>query len=490
MPFVRIAPIFGAVLVVFALTMGVPWSVAVALDDGTASLWAQSAAVAVAAGGLIWQFGRRRVGSQPDLQPRDGMLLVVLAWTALPALAALPLLLFYRLHGGSVGFVAAYFETVSAMTTTGATVLTGLDALPASVNLWRALLQWLGGMGILVLAVAVLPMLGVGGQLFRAESTGPIKDTRLTPRIAGTAKGLWSVYVALSLLCVLAYRWGGMSWLDAWIHMFTTMSLGGMSSHDASFAYFGSPRLEWVATVFMLLASGSFALYFAAVVKRSPGRIWRDVEWRGTMGLMLGSVLGVAWLLWRRGTVSDPSEALRLAAFNVVSVASTTGYASTDYLQWPVFAPIWMLMLSGMATSAGSTGAGIKMIRLLILLKLAHRELARIVHPRVVNPVTLGGRTLDAGVVYSVLAFMLVYGATVAVLTLALLLTDLPFDTALSAVVAGVNNLGPGLGEVGPAGNFAGLDDVQLALCTLAMVMGRLEMLSLLVVLTPGYWRK
>ncbi|TSE33691.1 TrkH family potassium uptake protein [Tepidimonas charontis] len=490
MPFVRIAPIFGSVMVVFAFTMSVPWLVAQSLDDGTTSLWAVSAVLSAAAGAFVWCFGRRRVGPEPDLQSRDGVLLVVLAWTVLPALAALPLWLFYRQHGGHLGWVGAYFETVSAMTTTGATVLTGLDALPASVNLWRALLQWLGGMGILVLAVAVLPMLGVGGQLFRAESTGPIKDMRLTPRIAGTAKGLWSVYAGLSLACVLAYRWGGMSWLDAWIHMFTTMSLGGMSSHDASFAYFASPRLEWIATLFMLLASGSFALYFAALVKRSPGRIWRDLEWRGTMSLMLGSVLLVAWLLWQRAVVPDPVEALRLAAFNVVSVASTTGYASTDYLQWPVFAPIWMLMLSGMATSAGSTGAGIKMIRLLILLKLAHRELARIVHPRVVNPVTLGGRALDASVVYSVLAFMLVYGGTVAVLTLVLLLTDLPFDTALSAVVACVNNLGPGLGEVGPAGNFAGLTEPQLAVCTLAMVMGRLEMLSLLVVLTPGYWRK
>ncbi|WP_334134765.1 TrkH family potassium uptake protein [Tepidimonas sp.] len=490
MPFVRIAPIFGVVVLVFSLTMGVPYAAAVALHDGTAALWAWSALFGAAWGSIIWREGRRRAGPQPDLQPRDGMLLVVLAWTVLPALAALPLLLFYRQHGGQLNFMQAYFETVSAMTTTGATVLTGLDALPASVNLWRGLLQWLGGMGILVLAVAVLPMLGVGGQLLRAESAGPIKDARLTPRIAQTAKGLWTVYALISLACLLAYRWGGMSWLDAWIHMFTTMSLGGMSSHDASFAYFASPRLEWIATMFMLVASGSFALYFAALVKRDPRRIWRDAEWRGTVVLMVASVLIVAALLWWRGVEADPATALRLAAFNVVSVASTTGYASTDYLQWPVFAPIWMLMLSGMATSAGSTGAGIKMIRLLMLLKLAHRELARIVHPRVVNPVTLGGRALDAAVLYAVLAFMLVYGGTIAALTLALLLTDMPFDTAFSAVVACVNNLGPGLGEVGPAGNYAGLSATQLAICTLAMIMGRLEMLSLLVILTPGYWRK
>jgi trk system potassium uptake protein TrkH len=240
----------------------------------------------------------------------------------------------------------------------------------------------------------------------------------------------------------------------------------------------------------MLLASGSFALYFAAFVKRSPSRIWRDPEWRGTMVCMLGSVLLIATLLLWRGTVDQPWLALRLAAFNVVSVASTTGFASTDYLQWPVFAPLWMLLLSGIATSAGSTGAGIKMMRLIILLKLARRELARIIHPRVVHPVTVGGRALDAGTVYSVLAFMLVYGGTMAVLTMALLLTEMPFDTAFSAVVASVNNTGPGLGEVGPAGNFAGLSAPQLWICALAMLMGRLELLAFLVVLTPGYWRK
>ncbi|MCS6809927.1 MAG: potassium transporter TrkG [Tepidimonas sp.] len=490
MPFLRIAPILGVVVMVFALTMLAPLGVALALHDGTAALWVTPMLTAALAGALVWAVGRHIVGPEPDLQPRDGMLLVVLAWTVLPAIATAPLLLFYHHHGGQLTFTQAYFETVSAMTTTGATVLTGLDALPPSINLWRGLLQWVGGMGILVLAVAILPMLGVGGQLLRAESTGPMKDARLTPRIEETAKGLWSVYALISLACVLAYRWGGMSWLDAWIHMFTTMSLGGMSSHDASFAYFESPRLEWIATFFMLVASGSFALYFAALVKRSPARIWRDIEWRGTWLLMLGSSVFIAWLLVQRGVVPQWGEALRLAAFNVVSVASTTGYASTDYLQWPVFAPIWMLLLSGVATSAGSTGAGIKMVRLLILLKLVRRELARIIHPRVVNPVTLAGRPIGAEVVYAVLAFMLVYGGTIAVLTMALLLTDMPFDTAFSAIVASINNLGPGLGEVGPAGNFAGLSPVQLWLCTLAMIMGRLEMLSLLVLFTPGYWRK
>ena len=385
----------------------------------------------------------------------------------------------------------AYFEAMSGLTTTGSTVITGLDALPGSINLWRCFLQWLGGMGILVLAVAILPMLGVGGsQLFRAEATGPMKDAKLTPRITETAKGLWSVYSLLSLACVLGYWLAGMPALDAWIHMFSTLSLGGLSSHDSSFGFFQSPAMEWVAIVFMLLASCNFALYFVALTKRNPGRIWRDAEWRGSMALLVGSGVFIGGLLLYKGTMSDPLDTLRVALFNVVSIGSTTGYSTVDYTTWPVFAPLFMIMLSGIATSAGSTGAGIKMARLVILFKQAKREMSRIVHPRAVNPVTLGGHLIDSSTIFSVLGFMLVYGGTIIGLTMLLLLTDMPFDTAFTAVVASVNNMGPGLNEVGPAGNFAGLTDFQTWVCTAAMLLGRLEMLSFLVLFTPGFWRK
>ncbi|MDT4839427.1 Trk system potassium uptake protein TrkH [compost metagenome] len=390
-----------------------------------------------------------------------------------------------------MSFTDAYFESMSGLTTTGATVLVGLDVLPASINLWRCFLQWLGGMGILVLAVAILPMLGVGGsQLFRAEATGPMKDAKLTPRITETAKGLWSVYSLLSLACVLGYWLAGMPVLDAWIHMFSTLSLGGLSSHDSSFGFFQSPAMEWVAIVFMLLASCNFALYFVALTKRNPGRIWRDAEWRGSMALLVGSSVFIAGLLLFKDSMSDPLETLRVALFNVVSIGSTTGYSTVDYTTWPVFAPLYMIMLSGIATSAGSTGAGIKMARLVILFKQAKREMSRIVHPRAVNPVTLGGHLIDSSTIFSVLGFMLVYGGTIIGLTMLLLLTDMPFDTAFTAVVASVNNMGPGLNEVGPAGNFAGLTDFQTWVCTAAMLLGRLEMLSFLVLFTPGFWRK
>jgi trk system potassium uptake protein TrkH len=491
MPFLRIAPILGAIMAVFGLTFWVPLGIAHFGADGATDAFFWPMLLSVGVGVLVWVIGHRGFKKTQDLQARDGMLLVGLAWSVLPALAAIPLWLHFQDTATPMTWSGAYFEAMSGLTTTGSTVLTGLDHLPVSINVWRCFLQWLGGMGILVLAVAILPMLGVGGsQMFRAEATGPMKDTKLTPRITETAKGLWMVYCVLSLLCVGAYWWGGMSMSDAWIHMFSTMSLGGLSSHDSSFGYFNSPLLEAICIVFMLIASCNFALYFVAFKKRSPGRIWRDTEWRGTMLMMLGFSVLVAALLLLKGTQDDVLIAFRWAFFNVISIASTTGYSTVDYTLWPIFAPILMIMLSGLATSAGSTGAGIKMARLLILLKQARREMKRLVHPKAVIPITNGGSMVDNATIFSILAFMMVYGATIVALTMALLLTDMRFETALSAIIASVNNMGPGLNEIGPAGNYAGLSGPQLWICSLAMLLGRLEMLSFLVLFTRGYWRK
>lgn len=487
----RVVPVFGAILMVFSWAMLVPLVVSLELGDGAHGPFRVVAVAAFCIGLLLRLLGPLR-SPMPELQLRDGIFLVALCWTLLPLTASGPFLLFFAGEREGMGFTGAYFEAMSALTTTGATVLSGLDQLPASINLWRCFLQWLGGMGILVLAVAILPMLGVGGsQLFRAETAGPMKDAKLTPRIKETAKGLWSVYCGISLCCVLAYWAGGMTPLDAWMHMFSTMSLGGLSSHDASFAYFGSPTLEWIAIVFMAIASGNFALYFLALHRRSSGVVLRDVEWRGSMLVLFGGGLLVAALLLVKGMGgSDAADTVRMALFNVISVASTTGYSTTDYTLWPVFAPIFMIMLSGIATSAGSTGAGIKMVRVLILLKQARRELARIIHPRLVNPVIVGGTVVSNSTIFSVLAFMLVYGTTVLGLTFVLLLTDMSFDVAMSGVLACVNNMGPGLGPLGPAGNFGGLSGFQTWVFTLAMLLGRLEILSFLVLFTPGFWRK
>ena len=486
----RVAPVLGKIVLVFVLTLLVPLTLSMVLADGATSAYAITMGVCALVGLSLSALGRHGVRAD-ELQSRDGILLVGLVWTLLPLIACLPFLLHFAQTPQPLSFSGAYFEAMSALTTTGSTVIVGLDHLPASINMWRCFLQWLGGMGILVLAVAIWPLLGGGGsQLFRAEATGPMKDSKLTPRITETAKGLWTVYCLLSMACLLAYRWGGMTWLDAWAHMFTTLSLGGLSTHDASFGFFNSPLLEWIAIVFMLLASCNFALYFVALVKRQPLKVLRDPEWRASIGLLVGVSLMIAALLWFKGHPADLADIIRMSLFNVISIGSTTGYATVDYTQWPVFAPIVMIILSGIATSAGSTGAGIKMARLVILIKQARREMRAIIHPRAVQPVTLAGHPVDNRTIFSVLGFMLMYGGTIIVLTLLLLLTDMPFETAFSAVVASVNNMGPGLNEVGPAGNYASLSATQLWICTLAMLLGRLEILSFLVILTPGFWRK
>jgi trk system potassium uptake protein TrkH len=479
-----VVALVGRLIALFALLMLVPLGFAVA--GGDAGQHAFAIATPVTAGvGLALSLSVRRF--RRELQPRDGFLLVAFTWVLLPAFGAVPLLM--AVPGLSV--TDAYFEAMSGFTATGATALSGLDALPLSINVWRCLLQLMGGLGIIVLAVAILPMLGVGGsQLFHTEVTGPLKDQKLTPRIAETARGLWTVYFVFAVGCFFAYRWAGMSWADAFMHMCATVSLGGFSSHDLSFGHWNSPRVEAVAVVFMLLAGVNFALYFVAWRQRSFRLLWRDIEWRAFAVVLAVSITLIVLVLMASDRQADLQQTLRRTVFHVVSVATTTGFSSYDYAQWPVFAPLLMILLGCFATSAGSTGGGIKMIRMLLLLKQARRELVRIVHPNVVNPVVLGGGTVSVRVMQSVIAYMMLYGATLVGLTMLLLFSGLDVLTAFTAVVACVNNIGPGLGDVGPAVNYGGLSDFQTWVCTLAMMLGRLELLALFVLLTPEFWRR
>ena len=477
-------PIIGALIGLFSLSLLVPLAFAWVGLDAARPAFAQALGVTAACGTLLWWFTRRH---KRELQPRDGFLLVVLVWTVLPAFAMLPLL--WAMPGLSV--TDAYFESMSGLTASGGTVLAGLDALPRSINVWRCLLQFVGGLGVIVLAVAVLPLLGVGGsQLYRAEMPGPMKDAKLTPRIAETARGLWVVYFALALACMLAYRAAGMGWADAFMHMSSTVSLGGFSAYDASFGHWNSPLLEAVAIVFMLLAGVNFARYFVVWRTRSLLPLLRCVETRSYLLVIFGVTALITGYLLAHGTYTSGFEALRQTAFHVVSLATTTGYASTDYAKWPVFAPMMMILLGCFAGCAGSTSGGIKMVRMLLLIKQARRELVHIVHPRAVVPVTLGGQTVPDQVLASVIAFMMIYGATLAGLTLAMLFTGLEPITAATAVLASVNNIGPGLGDVGPAVNFQSLNDLQTWICTLGMLLGRLELVSVLVLFTPQFWKK
>jgi trk system potassium uptake protein TrkH len=339
--------------------------------------------------------------------------------------------------------------------------------------------------------VAILPLLGVGGsQLFKAETAGPMKDQKFTPRIADTARAIWVIYGLLALGCFGAYRAAGMSWLDAFLHMCTTVSLGGFSRYDASFGHWNSPQIEAVAIVFMLLSGVNLVLYFVAWRSRSLVVLWRNAEVRAFVGVLAGSIALIAGYLTWNDAYATGLQALRHTAFHVVSVATTTGYAADDYAKWPLFAPLLMILLGCFATCAGSTGGGIKMVRMLLLLKQARRELVRIVHPHAVTPVVLGGAAVTDRVMQSVIAYMMIYGATLVTLTMALLFTGLDVVTAFTAVIACVNNIGPGLGDVGPAVNYASLSDVQTWICSFAMLLGRLELLSVLVLFTPSFWRR
>ena len=483
--FAPVLNVLARVMVGFSFMFLVPLAWAWALDDvALREIWLKCLALTLGVGVLILLLTTRH---RRELQPRDGFLLVNLVWVVLPAFAAVPLML--AMPG--LSWTDAYFESMSALTATGATALSGLDDLPTSVNVWRCFLQLIGGLGIMLLVVAVLPLLGLGGvQLYKAETPGPMKDARLTPRIAETARGLWGVYFAFSAACLLAYRWAGMSWADAFMHMCTTMGLGGFSSHDASFGYWNSASMEMVATVFMALAGISFARYFIVWRSRSGISLIRDAEVRAYGLVLVTSIAGLGLLLLSHGVYADFGDALRSAAFHVVSVATTTGYASTDYALWPVFAPVFLMFLGTFVSCAGSTGGGIKMVRMVLLLKQARRELVRALHPRVVNPVTMGRAMVPATVIASIMAYMLIYGATTIGLTMLMLLSGLDIVTAFSAVVATVNNIGPGLGQVGPASNFGVLTDFQTWVCTVAMLMGRLELLAVMVLFIPEFWRK
>jgi trk system potassium uptake protein TrkH len=476
--------VLGPVVMIFGAFMILPLIVGHLLSDPASSAYDLSTVVTLTIGAVLWIAARR---SRADLQLHHGFLLVALTWTALPALATLPLLL--GIPG--LSFTDAYFETSSAMTTTGATVLVGLDNLPPSINVWRALLQWIGGMGVVVLAVAILPMLGVAGrQVFRAETPGPMKDNKLTPRIAQTAKGLWTVYVAITLACIVSYHLGGMTWVDAVIHAFTTMSLGGYSSHDASFGFFNSPTLEAIAVVFMIVAGINFGTHFMAFYGRTFRPYQRDPEVLAFLVVLLLSCVGIGLFLWAKGTYDDPLTAMRHATFNVVSVATTTGYASTDYALWPLFAPLWMLALCCFASCSGSTGGGIKMIRAQLLLMQTSVLLKQLVHPRAFFSVKFGQVQVNTGVMIGMLGFMVLFAATIVLAVFLLVATGLDLVSALTGAIACITNTGPGLGSVGPAGNYASLTDFQKWVLSATMLLGRLELFTLLVVFSPAFWRR
>ena len=480
------ANVLGAILAAFSVSMCLPLLFAVFFShDAALSAFAPAAAIGITGGSLMWLSTRSR---KRELRIRDGILLVSLTWTIIPLVASLPLLLHFD---GELSFTDAYFEMASALTTTGATIFTSLDTLPPSINLWRHLVNWFGGMGIIVLAVAILPLLGVGGlQLFKAETPGPMKDSKLTPRIEQTAKVLWLVYAGVTAACFLTLRIAGMSWFDALCHAFSAMSLGGFSTHDASVGYFDSVAIEAVLTIFQVIAALNFATHYLAWSSRSLRAYAHDAEAKHVVRLLAVSCLGVGLYLYITGTYSTLGESIRHATFNLVTIATDCGFATQDFGAWPMFAPMWMLFLSCITVSSGSTGGGIKMIRALVIGRQAANQLKQLMHPRAVLPLRIGGRPMPDTLPAAVLGFTFLYFISIVALTFALLLSGLDFMSAFSAIIACINNMGPGLGVVGPSANYAGLTDFQSWICTIAMILGRLEIFPVVVLVTSAFWRK
>jgi len=474
--------IVGFLIAVASLMMLPPALVSWWYQDGTANIFLLSAVILFITGMAIFLPVRH---IHQELRLRDGFLIVAACWLTLALVGALPFLL---LPYPEISYVDAVFESMSGLTTTGATILTNIDELPRGILYYRQQLQWLGGLGIVVLAVAILPMLRVGGmQLYRAETPGPLKDSKLTPRITETAKALWLIYLGITVLCVLAYWLGGMSLFDAVGHAFSTVAIGGMSTHDAGFAWFDSPMLEAVATVFMVIAGINFAIHFTAWKRASTQAYFQDPELKVYASLLLGFAILVTIALYLNGTYPSIAESARYASFQVVSVMTTTGYTTADFSLWPGFIPIMLICIAFIGGCAGSTCGGMKVIRIMLLYRQAIREILRLIHPHAVIPVKIGGRKTSTTVMDAVWGFFFLYVASFVMITIALNGVGVDPVTAYAAAAACITNMGPGLGDV--SANYASLNSAAKVILSFTMLMGRLEIFTLLVLFTPAFWR-
>jgi len=474
--------ILGLLLMMFSLTMLPPVAIGLVYEEQSWLPFVQGFGLTLLAGFLVWLPVHK---SRKDLRLRDGFLVVAAFWTVLGTFGAAPL---YFAGDLSMSLTDAIFESMSGLTTTGATVLTGLDELPRAILYYRQQLQWLGGMGIIVLAVAVLPMLGIGGmQLYRAETPGPVKDTKLTPRITETAKALWYVYLAFTVACAASYMAAGMGWFDALCHAFSTVAIGGFSPHDLSIGYFDSTAIELVAIVFMFAAGINFSLHFFAWRYVSVKHYSQDPEFRGyTLILLTVSILVIGGLI-RHDVFDSLSETVVTGLFQAVSIATTTGFTTAEYASWPAAVPVLLLFASFIGGSAGSTAGGIKVVRWLLIYKQGVREIVRLVHPSAEIPVKLGNKAVPFRVVDAVWGFFSIYVVVFSVMLIAMMATGLDQVTAFSAVAATLNNLGPGLGDV--SSGFMSLSNPAKWISIAGMLLGRLEIFTLLVLITPTFWR-
>ncbi len=482
MQYRSIVRILGLLIAIFNISMIPPAFIDYWFNDGAGVAFILSFLLCLLIGFIIWYPNRRY---RSELKVRDGFLIVVLFWTVLGAAGAIPFML---LPNPQLTLAEAMFEAFSGLTTTGATILTGIETLPKAILYYRQQLQWFGGMGIIVLAVAILPMLGVGGmQLYRAETPGPVKDNKMTPRIADTAKHLWYIYLTLTLSCALAFYLAGMGWFDAICHAFSTVSIGGFSTYDDSIGYFNSPLINLICVVFLLISAVNFPLHFAAIRGKSVKTYLQDPEFKTFALIQLVLVVICFLVLLETRLYPHWTEALNHGLFQAVSVSTTAGFTTDGFSAWPLFLPILLIFSSFIGGCAGSTGGGMKVVRVLLLFKQGLRELNRLVHPRAVYVIKLGRKPLADRIIEAVWGFFAAYALVFVVIMLLLILTGLDNITAFTATAACLNNLGPGLGEV--AANFSTIPDSSKWVLTIAMVFGRLEIFTLLVLFTPAFWK-
>ncbi|EGV27769.1 potassium uptake protein, TrkH family [Thiorhodococcus drewsii AZ1] len=472
--------LFGILLMLYSLSFLPSIVVALIYSDGEWLVFGVSLVITASIGIFLWL---PNIQEQTELSVRDGFLIVTLFWALLGMVGALPFIL-----GLHLNVTDAVFESISGFTTTGATVIEGLDRLPPSVLYHRQQIHWLGGMGVIVLAVAILPLLGVGGmQLYRAETSGVAKHEKPTPRIAETARVLWAIYFALTAACALAFWLAGMNTFDAIGHAFATVSTGGFSTHDASIGYFDSPLIEAIATFFMLAGGINFTIHFLAWRKRDPGAYLIDPEVRAFGLIFLGGSLFVAASLYWASAYPEGLTCLRYASFQVASILTSTGFSTATFALWPLHVPLVLVILSFTGGCGGSTAGGIKVLRVMLLVKLGFRQLFQLAHPQALAVVKVGNRSVTENILFSVWGFSVLYVVTCVLLTVAMMAAGLDLESAFGAVVATVNLLGPGLGKV--ATNFATVDPVVKWLGVFGMLAGRLEIFTLFILFLPDYWR-
>jgi len=482
MHFTITAKVLGVLLMLFSLTLLPPMLISLWYQDGAIGGFATAFYFIFVSGVCLW-FPARRY--RQEMRTRDGFFITVFFWVVLGLVGSLP---FYLAETPDMSIADSVFESLSGLTTTGATVITGLDNLPRSILYYRQQLQWLGGIGIIVIAVAILPMLGIGGmQLYRAETPGPVKDSKLTPRITETAKSLFLIYLGLTTVCWIAYWLAGMSLFDAIAHSFSTVAIGGFSTHDASIGYFESHTINLICTFFMLLAGINFALHFFAWRSYSIKHYFSDPEVKFYLAIIAWAALVTCLFLYLSGTMGG-MESFSHGLFQVVSITTTTGFVTTDFHNWPSFLPFMLFFMAFMGGCAGSTAGGMKVIRVLLILKQGLREIYRLIHPNAVIQIKLGHKTVPDRVVEAVWGFLSVYVISFVMMILALQATGLDPDTAFTAVGACLNNLGPGLSGV--AIHYGDINDPAKWILCFAMLLGRLEIFTLLVLFTPMFWRK